>query len=318
MISVRAQHGFTLIEVLVAMILMLVVFAATLSVLEVFGRQTVQSTTRNDTQDQARLATDRIVRQLRNVASSATPPTPIERAGPFDIVFQTSGAPSGQNTTGVQRVRFCVPPDTASGDPADEALIVQTQTWTTAAIPANPWPAGSSIDCPDANVSKTTAGGTVTYGAAITLASHVTNRYRGTSRALFTFDAAASAPADLTSIDTVGVDLFVNTTPSSSSRERELQTAALLRNQDHPPQALFVSSAPGGGHIQLNALDPSGESVTYSWTCTSSNCSTDSIPPGQFVDWKPKAGPGTYSVALTVTDANGLSFPGAPQQVVVR
>jgi type II secretory pathway pseudopilin PulG len=68
----RREHGFTLIEGLVAMACAVIVFGATLTVLEVYMRQSNGVTQRFDAQNQARIAVDRIVRQLRNVASPLT------------------------------------------------------------------------------------------------------------------------------------------------------------------------------------------------------------------------------------------------------
>src|SRR5205085_6567262 len=135
------------------------------------------STQRNDAQDRARVVTDLIARQLRNIASPINSPKLLERATAYDIVFQTVGQPSGGangNTNGAERIRYCIPPDSASGDPTKEVLISQTQTWATATTPASPWTSDPAvtIPCPDTSVPS-----------SVILGQAVTNRYGPTSPA---------------------------------------------------------------------------------------------------------------------------------------
>ena len=89
MTALRRQDGFTLVELLVAMAASLVVFGATLSILDSYLHQSAAATKRFDAQDQARIAVDRIVRDLRNVSSPLRTPKLLERATPYDLVFQT-------------------------------------------------------------------------------------------------------------------------------------------------------------------------------------------------------------------------------------
>jgi prepilin-type N-terminal cleavage/methylation domain-containing protein len=284
----RTQDGFTLIELLVTISIALIVLAATLNVLNVFTTDSQSMTERNAAQDQARLGIDRIVRQLRNIASPLASPKLLERATPYDIVFQTIGTPSGQNTQGIERVRYCIPADSNPGSASTEVMIAQVQTWSTSTIPAVPW---SSSACPDTNYPSTI------------LVTGVTNRYQGrTDRPTFAYNGGA-APSDLTTIDTVGLDLFVNPTPRLADAETELRSGAFLRNQQRAPVASFTYTPLGGGAVLLNAgtsYDPSGEALTYAWSCTGSPCSSSAA----VLSWKP--GAGTYTVTLTVTDPAGL------------
>lgn len=306
MSAMNDENGFTLIELLVTMAIALIVLAATLNALNVFTRDSKAMTQRNDAQNQARLATDRIVRQLRNIASPVTIPKLLERATPYDIVFQTIGTPSGQNTQGTQRVRYCIPQDTSSGSASAEVMVAQTQTWSTAAVAADPWSSDPtvSIPCPDPNYPSTI------------LVNGVTNRYKQTTaRPAFTYNGGASITAGaLGAVDTVGLDLFVNPTPKLADAETELRSGAFLRNQQRAPVATFTYTPLGGGAVLLNAgtaYDPSGEPLTYSWTCSGSPCSSTA---GVF-SWKP--GAGTYTVTLTVTDPAGLQTSSTPTQVTV-
>jgi prepilin-type N-terminal cleavage/methylation domain-containing protein len=294
---VRGQEGFTLIEMLVTMAIALIVFAATLNALDVFSSDSQAMTQRNAAQDQARLAIDRISRQLRNIASPVTSPKLLERAMPYDIVFQTIGTPSSGNPQGTERVRYCIPPDGTPGSPATEVMVAQIQTWNTATPPAVPWSASA---CPDP-----------AYPSTI-LVNSVTNRYQGASRPAFTYNGG-TAPSNLTTVDTVGLDLFVNPTPKLADAQTELRSAVFLRNQQQVPVANFTYTPLGGGAVLLNAgtsYSPSGDDLSYSWSCTPGACSST----GAIFDWQP--GAGTYTVTLTVSDPTGLQTTTS-QQVTV-
>jgi prepilin-type N-terminal cleavage/methylation domain-containing protein len=321
----RREDGFTLVELLVAMTLSLIVFGATLTILESYLRQSSAAAKRLDAQDQARLAVDRIVRDLRNVSSPLTTPKLLGRATPYDVVFQTVGTPSGGasgNVSGIQRVRYCVPQDTSAGSAGLERLIAQVQTWRTSTAAANPWTSDPSqtIACPDLTFAP--AAGQPVYTV---LAQSVMNRYQQTSDyPAFSFnnglDANSVAAADLPLISTIQVNLRVNPTPTLSGATTQIRSAAYLRNKQHAPVAQFTYTATGNGGVILNAgqsYSPDNEQLSYAWACTSSPCPAAgslSIATNGLVSWKP--GAGTYTVALTVTDQTGVQTT-TTQQVTV-
>jgi prepilin-type N-terminal cleavage/methylation domain-containing protein len=322
MSALRREDGFTLVELLVAMVISLIVFGATLTILESYLRQSSAAAKRLDAQDQARLAVDRIVRDLRNVSSPLTTPKLLERATPYDVVFQTVGTPSGANVSGIERVRYCVPQDTSTGSVSQERLIAQVQTWTTSTAADNPWTSDPSqtIACPDLTFAP--AAGQPVYTV---LANAVMNRYQQTSDyPAFSFnnglDADSVAAADLPQISTIQVNLRVNPTPSLSGATTQIRSAAYLRNKQHAPVAQFTYTATGNGGVILNAgqsYSPDNEQLSYAWACTSSPCpaaGTLSIASNGLVSWKP--GAGTYTVALTVTDQTGVQTT-TTQQVTV-
>ncbi|MFL5817921.1 MAG: PilW family protein [Conexibacter sp.] len=312
MTALRRQDGFTLVELLVAMAASLVVFGATLSILDSYLHQSAAATKRFDAQDQARIAVDRIVRDLRNVSSPLRAPKLLERATPYDLVFQTIGTPSGANVSGIKRVRYCVPQDSSSGSASQEQLIAQTQTWTTSTPAANPWTSDPSqtIACPD--LTFTPAAG---QPVSTVLAQSVMNRYQQTSSyPVFSFnnglDGGSVTATDLPEISTIQVKLRVNPTPSLSGATTQIQSSAYLRNKQHAPVAEFAYTATGSGGVILNAgqsYSPDDQQLSYGWACTSSPCpaaGTLSIASNGLVSWRP--GAGTYTVALTVTDQAGL------------
>jgi type II secretory pathway pseudopilin PulG len=324
----RREHGFTLIEGLVAMACAVIVFGATLTVLEVYMRQSNGVTQRFDAQNQARIAVDRIVRQLRNVASPLTSPKLLERATPYDLVFQTIGNPSGSNVAGTQRVRYCIPDDTSSGSSSKEELISQTQTWTTATAPSDPWSSDPSVSvpCPDTTFSQQPNG--------VVLATSVVNRYKQTGppqttngeQAAFTYnnglDGNNVTSTDLPSVSTIQINMFVNPTPSVAGATTEVQSSAYLRNKQYSPVANFTWSNPSTGSVILNggtSYSPDGEQLSFKWACTSgcssSAATTLSNATDGLVPWSP--GIGTYTVTLTVTDEDGLSTTSSPQTLIV-
>lgn len=290
----RSEDGFTLIELLVATMMALIVFAVTLSTLGVFNDTTQTLTHQNDSQNQARLGVDQIVSQLRNVANSATLPTFIERASSYDLVFQTVSVSGGSS----ELVRYCVPPDPAPGSPATEALIEQTQTPAPSTIP---W----SAACPD-----------TAYGSSV-LVGHVTNVYQGAARPVFTYNGG-SAPSGLTTIKSIGIDLFLNRTPADSNDEYTLQSSALLRNAQSRPVAAFTWSQGASGKVNIDAgasYSPSGDVLKYTWSCATSTGTAVNCPSSTSTfTWSP--GLGTYTVTLRVTDQVGLQ--SAPYIGTVR
>lgn len=298
------ERGFTIVELLIAITISLVVFGLVATSLVAYQNDSQRSFQQNDSQDQARTAVDRIVRELRNVASSRTAaPTLIEVASSYDLVFEavTSTAPAGgsANPAGAARVRYCLPPDPAPGNASKQVLISQVETWTTAAAPTNPWPqvAGVSPACPS-------VGTVVPAGATITterLAEHVTNRYAGASRPAFTYDGSS-----LNQIATVGIDLFVDGRPAAPPGEVRLRSAAYLRNQNQPPLVSLTATPTGGGHVLLNgggSSDPDNQQLSFKWFKIVGTTRTQIGATG-LLDWAP--GAGTYTVELQVTDSGGL------------
>jgi prepilin-type N-terminal cleavage/methylation domain-containing protein len=304
-LDLKQEEGFTLIELLIAMILAVVIFGATLDVLINYTHLWQGSTQTMDAQNAGRLGVDRIVRQLRNIASPLTAPKLLERATPYDIVFQTIGTPSGSNVTGDERVRYCIPQDTNPGTGSDEVLVGETQSWSTASAPASPWSSDPTvtIPCPDNPLPSGVS-------TSIVVANYVTNLYQGANQPAFTFNNG-SAPSNLGSVFTVQIDLFVNPTPSNTSATSEVKSGAFLRNQPRSPVPNFTYTDTGNGGVLLNggtSYSPDGEDLTFNWTCTSSVCPDNSgltLSNQGLVDWVP--GAGTYTVQLTVTDQTGLT-----------
>src|SRR5690242_13539487 len=108
-----AEHGFTLVELLVTMAITVIVFGATLSVLDVFQSNNRFDQLCNETQDNARTAMDRLARELRNVAAPGVVYFgALEEAEPYSLAFQTIDSSTayawGSNRTHAMMVRYCL------------------------------------------------------------------------------------------------------------------------------------------------------------------------------------------------------------------
>jgi type II secretory pathway pseudopilin PulG len=325
MSGLRREHGFTLIEGLVAMACAVIVFGATLTILEVYMRQSTAVTQRFDAQNQARVAVDRIVRQLRNVASPLTVPKLLERATPYDLVFQTIGNSSTSNPSGTERVRYCIPSDTSSGSSSKEELIAQTQTVATSSN--DPWSSDPSVTiaCPDTTFAPSVS----TDPQYTVVASSVVNRRTAggyTTQNLFDYnnglDSNQVATTDLPDVSTIQINMLVNPTPSVLGATTQIQSSAYLRNKEHQPIATFSPSYTGSGGVVLNggaSYSPDGEQLSYAWSCTT-GCSASASSSLQnatdgLVPWQP--GAGTYTVQLIVTDENDLESDPYTQTITV-
>jgi prepilin-type N-terminal cleavage/methylation domain-containing protein len=243
--SFQSEDGFTLVEVLLVSVLMLVVLGATLTTFNQFERTVKTNDMQNQAQEQARRGMDLMARDLRNLASP-TPDEPeaVETHAPFDVIFQSEGKdkPAGslnaQNTT---RVRYCV-------NAAEGVLYRQIQTWTTELAP----PAPASV-----------CGNTASWTRTMPVAEHVVND----TRPVFTYNAAVAN--EITEVSSL---LFVDANPGVRPKEVSLQSTVYLRNQNRAPTALFSWAATEGpgdiDYIFLNAsasTDPEERPMTYHW-----------------------------------------------------
>ena len=270
------EGGFTLVELLVASLIMLVVVGATLNALDTATATSSRNQKLVDAVDGARNAMETVAKKLRNATayqtSASATSSSLLRAGASDIVFKvvnpfTSG--SSSNTYSVETVRYCL--DTSSG-----RLWLQRKG--DAVVP------GAS--CPDPSWTPSTV-----------VATSVTNG----ARPVFTYDSTTLA--DITSI---GIQLFVDTTPGKAPAETSLNSGVFLRNQNRRPTAAFTAiTGAVGSHVQLNgssSVDPEGELLQYEWK-DGATLLTQSSPIVDYV--APSSGPHTFT--LTVTDSGGLT-----------
>jgi type II secretory pathway component PulJ len=292
----RGQRGeMSLTGLLVAMVLFAVVLGATLDAFSVFDTRSHQEAERNDAEETAHTAVERLSRELRNLAQpQADAAATVERASAFDLVFKTvarTGAPTAANPANVARVRYCL------GTNTGRRLYYQTQPWTSGssapsdtACPSNAWPTSAVV------------------------ADALSNRSAGQSRPVFAYNTAEARR-----IQSVHVDLFLDTNPAAPPKETELSSGVFLRNQNQPPTALFTAT-PQGTSIVLSgseSSDPEGEPLRFQFYDKTSGSAVP-IPGCASVacTWTPPSA-GPFTLGLTVTDSGGIAV-NAPDVTDVR
>jgi prepilin-type N-terminal cleavage/methylation domain-containing protein len=297
------EHGFTLIELLVSMALALVVFAATLSAFNVFQSNNRLDVLRNEAQDNARAALDRITREFRNVAAPKSEPEvpgALEQASPYAITFQTiSDSPlpaETENKTNAKRVHYCL----NDSNPTNEILWRQVQTWTSKTAPAVP----TATECPDLQPGD--------WKSKSQIAQHVTNENGGQSRPLFLYGPKGAT--EVAQILTVEPTIYLNVNPNQPLHpgETQLSTSISLRNANRQPTAAFTYKSKSQQHVLLNAsesVDPDGLALTYKWT-EGARVLPSTAQPSTAQVWETETGvltAGTHTISLEVTDPGGLN-----------
>jgi prepilin-type N-terminal cleavage/methylation domain-containing protein len=297
----RSQRGFTLIEVLVAMMLAGVVIGVALGAFNTFQTQAHLDNIRNETQDSARSAIDRLEHDLRNVAApKATLPGAIERAEPYSIVFQkvdgtgkTASEPGNKNTSNAMRVRYCLD----DSNPLNETVWRQEERWTSEAEP----PVPPLTNCPEKVEESAERWQTSTK-----LVPHVTNRVGGQGgpeqpqRHLFQY---SPNEAEVGKITAVIATVFVNLSPGKLPGESELTSAVSFRNGNRPPTASCTANLEGT-NILLNAsesTDPEGLALTYKWWDNGTLLASTSQDP-----LVKEESAGLHKFKLVVTNPGGL------------
>jgi prepilin-type N-terminal cleavage/methylation domain-containing protein len=298
MTRVRASDGFTLVELLVTIALMLLVFGAILVVFETFQRDARYGQLRNETQDNARNALDRLSRELRNVAAPSTKAAgAVEAASANSLIFQTID-PSKASGASVLRVRYCLD----DSKPENEVLWRQ--------VKAEP------LGTPNVTtLNGQSCPGSGYWEAKSRLATHVVNRIGGQARAAFAFTPASWTSA--TQIVAVEPTLYLDPKPDTRPGETQLTTSISLRNENRPPTASFSAPQLGASRIvALNAsesTDPDGLALTYAWWDNGTRLESTS----QQVETKELALNSSHTFKLEVTDPGGLSST-AERTVVIK
>ena len=303
---VREEGGFTLVELMLVSVLMIVVMGATLAALTGVERTSATNVRQNDNQDQVRTAMDTLSRELRNLASPTDElPHAVERATAGDIIFQSVARtkPAGSaNARNTQRVRYCLEADA-------NRLWRQEQRWAGGTAPAMPTAAGCpAAPAPGSWDNKAVAAEKVVNGA----------------RPAFAYNAA-----QLNSITEIRASLFADATPGRPPGEVELETSVFLRNQNRAPIAQFTAAV-SGVSILLNgsgSTDPEQKPLEYYWydrDVSSNNCGTlpaqlpqaGCVGKGIVFNYSPSP-LGLKRVYLVVSDPAGLTHEAATQEICV-
>ena len=295
----RDQRGIVSIgEVLLASTLMLVVIGAAAKPFQMFETVGRTADNQNDSLANARNAVDNVEHQLRNVQGQTQL---IDRAGSYDIVFQTVDQvprPSGsQNSENIMRVRYCLDTQGTGASASNAFLWEQDLRWTTALVPTTM----PGATCPD------TSFGT----SRRVMSTFVTNKISGQDRPIFSYYPAASPLAAITA---VRIDLFADQMVNESPRETRMTSGVVLRNQNSAPTAVPTWAATGSPkQVTLDgsgSSDPEGLPLTYRWCDLSANSSCSDatkIGSGQMYTHTFTVASGTVrNMQLQVFDAGGL------------
>jgi prepilin-type N-terminal cleavage/methylation domain-containing protein len=311
MTRARDERGFTLIEVLVAMVISLIVIGATATLLIVILNDNRYESLRAEAHADAGTMVDRLSRELRSASAPSGGSAVLAQATPYDIAFQTVNptpgvAPSGNPTNQIW-VRYCLG--------ANNTLWRQS-TPNTSTPPAVP----DTSACPSTNSAWVpTASGSPCCVAL----NHVTNEIGGdTTRPLFTFGPAGWSSA--AQINSVQVRLYVDNNPGHLPGPTQLISGIYLRNELAPPTARFVPTTQGTEVLLNGSLssDPNGQVLTYQWYNGAACAGPSSAPvsgaisgaTAQVYDAGKFASGSQQTFALVVTDSAGL--PSCSSQVV--
>jgi type II secretory pathway pseudopilin PulG len=285
------EAGFSLVELLLVCVLMLVVMGATLTTFTSFQSNAEQNARQNDAQEEARRGIDSLARELRNLASPTNEqPEAVKRATAQDLIVQSVATtqPAGSlNTRNTQYVRYCY-------DSTEARVYRQRVTWTAATDPAYP----ADTDCPGSGWTVTEfAAGDVVNGA----------------RPLFTYNSAT-----LTSITEISTTLYVDVNPGHRPAETTISTTVFLRNQNRVPIARFTAAPTAGGKILLNGSaseDPEERALRYFWY---DPAVSDDVPRGEGIvfEYTPPA-LGMRTVYLIVKDPADLEAQAPDETVCV-
>lgn len=327
----RPEGGFTLIELMISMTVMLALLVAVLDSFDTFSANARENEQRSEAQEKARLATDQLARDLRNMASPGQSSPAIDVAEREEIVFKAVdpvGPNAGLNRANIARVRYCLGEESANGQ---RALWKQWQTWTTAEPPQAP---SASAPCPAATVGTFTGlGSSIGYVGSVKLADSLVNRGGGTHCAFRSSGTCFPnnglvAESDRFSISALKVKMFVDVKPEPGPptdlnaptyvhpNETGLETEVALRNQNRAPSAGFTATVVGTRQIILNgsqSLDPEGAPLQYAWTVSKNGSTPTALPSAPILEYSAEAG--VYTFRLKVTDPGGL-FQDAPVHTV--
>lgn len=284
------ERGATVIELLIASSLMVIVLSASLLLFDAGADNHRRVNEHNEAQDVVRRHTDRLARELRNMASpsllttASAQPLAVDLASDYDLVFRVVDdvrPATSENTPNVKRVRYCLD----AADPAKGRLYRQEQTWVTSGTPALP----STASCPGTGWTTQQLVNDV-----------VVNRNAGLARPVFHFDSV-----DTARITRVRTDVFVDPTPGRSPVEARLTSGVFLRNQNRVPVASFTVDANAAtNEVVLNGSpseDPEDMPLTYHWYM-------DGVKIGDGVVFTHTgAADGIHTYRLEVRDPAGLS-----------
>jgi prepilin-type N-terminal cleavage/methylation domain-containing protein len=289
MSPIRDQRGFSLIELLVAILLAMIIFGAATTAFVSFLGVSTKTEDQQRAQDAARSTIERLSAHLRNAMTNGSSNAVVSPSSSgFDLIFVTAmpgTATSSTNPRGLTHVRYCLE---SRGSKKDDRLFFQTAPYSTAST-APP----STLSCPD-----------TAWSTKHVFSDHYVNRSQPGAPPLFTYKTDSATPPNITG---VAMHPILDWAPSRDPIPTELNTSVTLRNLNRVPTAALSCSGLANGHAVCDgsaSTDPDGEQLTYLWKMNGSTLSTET---SSRLDKYPLTSKATYTFALTVTDAGGLS-----------
>lgn len=304
------DRGFTLIEMLVAMVMTAVILSAVVLLFTSFINDNRYDGFREDAQSHAQTVIERMSRELRGATAPNTGAATIANAGSYDMTFQTvnatpGSAPSG-NSTNEEWVRYCLDSNLTlwrqSTDP--------TSTTSTASTP------------PDTSACPSTSNSWVQTGSSpcCQVFNAVVNEIGGdTTRPLFTYGPTGWASTGTSAIKSVQIALITDANSGAGKLPGPswLTSSVYLRNDLQAPTASITPSqqvlSPSNTAVTLNGTassDPQGQVLSYQWynalNCPSANAISGATSQTYNNDYNPNSTP-SQDFSLLVTDSAGLT-----------
>lgn len=289
MSALRDESGFSLTELLTAIILAVIIFGAATTTFVSFLKVSTKSEEQTRAQDAARSTVERISAHLRNAMTNGSSNAVIHSSSTsFNLVFVTALPGTTTTTTnprGLTHVRYCLE---NRGSKNDDRLFFQTAPYTTASTSPP-----AALTCPDN-----------AWSTKQVFSDHYVNRSRPGMPALFTYKTDTATPPNITG---VAMHPILDWAPNRDPGPTELTTTVSLRNLNRTPTAALSCSGLANGHAVCDATastDPDGEQLTYTWKMNGTTLTTET---SSRLDKFPLTSKTTYTFSLTVTDAGGLS-----------
>jgi hypothetical protein len=154
------------------------------------------------------------------------------------------------------------------------------------------------------------------------VAEDVANQSPGRDFPLFTYSCVRSAPvgcpsgaADLTRIQSVSMDLWIDDDNTRKPPASRVSSAVFLRNQNEAPTANFTARPFATRQVVLNAsssVDPEGRTLRFMWfKAPAPTFTCDDGPPMNLLLWQ------SVTMTHTFPTADGASGATSPIELVV-
>jgi type II secretory pathway pseudopilin PulG len=288
MTMLRDESGYSLTELLAAMVIAVIIFGAAVTTFVTFLDVSTKADNQTRSQDAARRTVERLSAHVRNSVSIGTSGTLINSSSNgYDLIFLAplpQATTSTSNPRGLMHVRYCLGPNATK----DEILYFQTKPYSSTSQPNPP----SVATCPHKDWTTTTH-----------VSDHVVNRSVTGSPPLFSYKPTGAAWSDMTHVE---FHPYVDWNPNLPPAETDLRSAINLRNLNRIPSAIMSCQGLANRHAICDAsasTDPDGQALAYAWTVNGSSESETTYR----LDKYPLASKSSNTIVLTVTDPGGAS-----------